>query len=101
MNCNIVIMSVLTFCLAYMQLLKHTIYVVQLSSFEGKKIKTQIFHKWWQNLAQKWFTFWLVYSPLYKLFCTPKLRCGPHPLSSYLFEVDTYVVISLKRYKNR
>jgi len=38
-------MSVLNFCLAYMQLLEHTKYVVQLSSFEGKKIKRRIFHR--------------------------------------------------------
>jgi len=44
-------MSVLNFCLVYMQLLEHTKYVVQLSSFEGKKIKRRIFHRQWQNLA--------------------------------------------------
>jgi hypothetical protein len=30
-------MSVLNFCLAYMQLLEHTNYVVQYSDFKGKK----------------------------------------------------------------
>jgi len=84
-----------------MQLLEHTKYVVQLSSFEGKKIKRLIFHKWWQNLAWNRFTFWPVYSPLYKLSCTSKLRCIPHLVSWYVFEADTsVVVISLKRYKN-
>jgi len=32
-------MSVLNFCLAYMQLVEHTNYVVQYSDFKGKKDK--------------------------------------------------------------
>jgi len=59
-------MSVLNFCLAYMRLLEHTKYVVHLLSFQGKSIERWMFHNWWQNLAWKWFTFWLVYSPQYK-----------------------------------
>jgi len=91
-------MSVLNFCLAYMQLLEHTKYVVQLSSFEGKKIKRWIFHRQWQNLAWNWFTFWPVYSPLYKLSCTSKLRCGPRLVSSYCLRL---IHLLLKRYRNR
>jgi len=39
LNCNIVFMSVLNFCLAYMQLVEHTNYVVQYPDFKGKKDK--------------------------------------------------------------
>jgi len=44
--CSIVIMSVLNFCLAYMQLLERIKYVFQYSDFKDKKkIKGQIFNK--------------------------------------------------------
>jgi len=36
LKCNIVFMSVLNFCLAYMQLVERTNYVVQYSDFKGK-----------------------------------------------------------------
>ena len=39
LNCNIVFRSVLNFCLAYMQLVEHTNYVVQYPDFKGKKDK--------------------------------------------------------------
>jgi hypothetical protein len=82
-----------------MHLLEHKKYVVQDSRFEDRKIETDFPQVVTKSCLK------LVYIDTCTVHCTSlpvPLRCGPLLLSSYLFEADiSFVVISLKRYKNQ